>query len=184
MKSLNKTVSKKYAYVKNEVIFKISNYDSGDGCAIEMTIDNVPSITVNGTPLYFDSYIEEGDVFDGRTFKKSLDCLGDTMRLEDYYNRLCNEEVANTIITQYWNDYEYFENNLGELGIPTYMFKGQATVEPSDIQIDFTEEYYTEAKENKVKEMAYKAACDKAYVYGYKITTPDSAERLQIELLT
>ena len=83
MISLNKTVVKKYAYVKDGIIFNIKSINNGDACAKPITEDTVPFITTaktsSDTPvkLYFDGYIEDGVMMQSVTDKGTY-CLAPT----------------------------------------------------------------------------------------------------------
>ena len=198
MKALNKTVTKKYAYVKDGIIFNIKSINSGDACVVEMNETNVPYITTGKTAttpvkLYFDGYIEDGDTYSANDgFKKTIHSTsGDadkSMTYQAYYRELCEKAISDSIIANYTWTYADFANNLSRLGVPTWMItliapdgdhSKEATVEGID-KIYFSESYYNESKEKRVKELAYSSACDIVDRYGYKLTTPAKAENLVI----
>lgn len=182
MKKLNSSVSERYAYAKNGVVFDIKTYDNGDSCVIAITSDNVDNITVNGDKLYLDSYIEDGDKCVEDTNKFSFTKTGHKVNPEkdikfsDYYVSLCLQEMKDNIIGNKDKDYTYFANNLSMLGIPEWMFKDNGyTIEDSEEsdtfeQIEFTQELYKSLKEEGVIDLALKAAKDKAKPYGYNVT--------------
>jgi hypothetical protein len=186
MKKLNSSVSERYAYAKNGVIFDIKTYDNGDSCAVAITSDNVDYITVNGDKLYLDSYIEDGDIYSESKFKKTVhneETSGEsTVTLTEFYKLDCEAEIAKALIGQYYNTYEDFSSDLSMLGVPTYMIKqGGDTVVPASIQVNFTEDYYNTVKMNEVKKLSLQSAKDTANHYGYKLTKPENAEELEIE---
>ena len=188
MKKLNSSVSERYAYAKNGVVFDIKTYDNGDSCAVAITSDNVDYITVNSDKLYLDSYIEDGDVYADSKFKKTVhneEASGEsTVTLTEFYKLDCEAEIAKALIDQYYNTYEDFANDLSMLGVPTYMIKqGGDTVVPATIQVDFTENYYNTVKMDEVKKLALQSAKDTASHYGYKLTKPEKAEELEIQKL-
>lgn len=196
MKALNKTVTKKYAYVKDGIIFNIKSINSGDACVEPITEDTVPFITTaktsSDTPvkLYFDGYIEDGDTYKAepgssiKNFKKTVHSTsGDadkSMTYQAYYRELCEKAISDLIIANYTWTYDDFANNLSRLGVPTWIFTQDPTVVTGIAKINFTEEYYDTAKEKRIKEMAYSSACDVVDRYGYKLTTPAKAEDLVI----
>ena len=192
MKALNKTVTKKYAYVKNGIIFNIKSINSGDACAVEMNETSVPFITTaktsSDTPvkLYFDGYIEDGDTYstnDG--FKKTIHSTSGgtdkSMTYQAYYRELCEKAISDSIIANYTWTYADFANNLSRLGVPTWIFTQDPTLVTGITKINFTEEYYDTDKEKRIKEMAYSSACDVVDRYGYELKTPEKAEDLVIE---
>ena len=179
MEALNSSVKGKVAYVKNDVIFSVKNYNDGDSCAVKMTEDNVPFITVDGKKLYFENYIKVGDTYSNGKFKKVIHSSENESEktFQVYYKELCEEEIAKSIINQYYRDYEDFSKNLGFLGVPSYMFKQsevKAQMEDEEVErIDFTEAYYDKVKQNEVEKLALQAAKDKAKKYGYKVLNND-----------
>ena len=191
MKALNKTVTKKYAYVKDGIIFNIKSINSGDACVVEMNETNVPYISTGKTAttpvkLYFDGYIEDGDTYSANDgFKKTIHSTsGDadkSMTYQAYYRELCEKAISDSIIANYTWTYADFANNLSRLGVPTWIFTQDPTVVTGVAKINFTEEYYNASKEKRVKELAYSSACDVVDRYGYKLTTPAKAENLVIE---
>jgi len=204
MKALNKTVTKKYAYVKDGIIFNIKSTDNGDACVEPITEDTVPFITTaktsSDTPvkLYFDGYIEDGDTYKAepgsstKIFKKTIHSTSggtdESMTYQAYYRELCEKAISDSIIANYTWTYNDFANNLSRLGVPTWMItliapdgdhSREATVEGID-KIYFSESYYNESKEKRIKEMAYSSACDVVDRYGYELKTPTKAEDLVI----
>lgn len=196
MKALNKTVTKKYAYVKDGIIFNIKSTDNGDACVEPITEDTVPFITTaktsSDTPvkLYFDGYIEDGDTYKAESgsstkiFKKTVHSTsGDadkSMTYQAYYRELCEKAISDSIIANYTWTYADFANNLSRLGVPTWIFTQDPTIVEGIDKIDFTKEYYNASKEKRVKEMAYSSACDIVDRYGYELKTPEKAEDLVI----
>jgi len=190
MKALNKTVRKKYAYVKDGIIFNIKSINSGDACAVEMNETSVPYITTATTAttpvkLYFDDYIEDGDTYSTSTsFKKTIHSTSGgtdkSMTYQAYYRELCEKAISDSIIANYTWTYADFANNLSRLGVPTWIFTQDPTRVTGITKINFTEEYYNTSKEKRVKELAYSSACNIIDRYGYKLTTPAKAEDLVI----
>jgi hypothetical protein len=190
MKALNKTVTKKYAYVKDGIIFNIKSINSGDACVVEMNETNVPYITTGKTAttlvkLYFDGYIEDGDTYSASTgFKKTIHSTSGgtdkSMTYQAYYRELCEKAISDSIIANYTWTYDDFANNLSRLGVPTWIFTQDPTIVEGIAKINFTREYYNASKEKRVKELAYSSACDIVDRYGYKLTTPAKAEDLVI----
>jgi len=191
MKALNKTVTKKYAYVKDGIIFNIKSINNGDACAVEMNETNVPFIKTGKTDttlvkLYFDGYIEDGDTYSASTgFKKTIHSTSGgtdkSMTYQEYYRELCEKAISDSIIANYTWTYADFANNLSRLGVPTWIFTQDPTLVTGITKINFTEEYYNTSKEKRVKELAYSSACDIVDRYGYKLTTPAKAEDLVIK---
>ena len=191
MKALNKTVTKKYAYVKDGIIFNIKSFNNGDACAVEMNETNVPFIETGKTAttpvkLYFDGYIEDGDTYSANDgFKKTIHSTSGgtdkSMTYQAYYRELCEKAISDSIIANYTWTYADFANNLSRLGVPTWIFTQDPTVVTGIAKINFTREYYNASKEKRVKELAYSSACDVVDRYGYKLTTPAKAENLVIE---
>lgn len=196
MKALNKTVTKKYAYVKDGIIFNIKSINSGDACVVEMNETNVPYITTGKTAttpvkLYFDGYIEDGDIYKAESgsstkiFKKTIHSTSGgtdkSMTYQAYYRELCEKAISDSIIANYTWTYADFANNLSRLGVPTWIFTQDPTVVTGIAKINFTEEYYDTAKVKRIKEMAYSSACDIVDRYGYELTTPEKAEDLVIK---
>lgn len=196
MKALNKTVTKKYAYVKDGIIFNIKSFNSGDACVVEMNETNVPYITTGKTDttqvkLYFDGYIEDGDTYKAESgsstkiFKKTIHSTSggtdESMTYQAYYRELCEKAISDSIIANYNWTYDDFANNLSRLGVPTWIFTQDPTiVTPENTKINFTKEYYDTAKVKRIKEMAYSSACDVVDRYGYELTAPAKAENLEI----
>jgi hypothetical protein len=190
MKALNKTVTKKYAYVKDGIIFNIKSFNSGDACAVEMNETSVPYISTGKTAttpvkLYFDGYIEDGDTYSASTgFKKTIHSTSGgtdkSMTYQAYYRELCEKAISDSIIANYTWTYDDFANNLSRLGVPTWIFTQDPTIVEGIAKINFTREYYNASKEKRVKELAYSSACDIVDRYGYKLTTPAKAEDLVI----
>lgn len=191
MKALNKTVTKKYAYVKDGIIFNIKSINSGDACVVEMNETNVPYISTGKTDttlvkLYFDGYIEDGDTYSANDgFKKTIHSTSGgtdkSMTYQAYYRELCEKAISDSIISNYTWTYDDFANNLSRLGVPTWIFTQDPTLVTGITKINFTREYYNASKEKRVKELAYSSACDVVDRYGYKLTTPAKAENLVIE---
>ena len=192
MKALNKTVTKKYAYVKDGIIFNIKSFNNGDACAVEMNETNVPFIETGKTDttlvkLYFDGYIEDGDTYSANDgFKKTIHSTSGgtdkSMTYQAYYRELCEKAISDSIIANYTWTYADFANNLSRLGVPTWIFTQDPTiVTPENTKINFTKEYYDTAKVKRIKEMAYSSACDVVDRYGYELKTPAKAENLEIE---
>ena len=191
MKALNKTVTKKYAYVKDGIIFNIKSFNNGDACAVEMNETNVPFIETGKTDttlvkLYFDGYIEDGHTYSANDgFKKTIHSTSGgtdkSMTYQAYYRELCEKAISDSIIANYTWTYADFANNLSRLGVPTWIFTQDPTVVTGIAKINFTREYYNASKEKRVKELAYSSACDVVDRYGYKLTTPAKAENLVIE---
>ena len=187
MKDLNKKVIEKYAYVKNGVIFEIKSYDNGDACAVAINDETTPYVTVNNAKLYFNDYIEDGDTYTiSNGFKKTIHSeneeLDKEVTYQNYYRTLCEEVIANTIISNYSLEYSDFVSDLSCFGIPTWMFvqdPNHSTVEGID-KIDFTETYYNSLKEDKIKDLIFESASNTANKYGYKLTLPSKAEDLEI----
>ena len=190
MKALNKTVTKKYAYVKDGIIFNIKSFNSGDACAVEMNETNTPFIETGKTDttlvkLYFDGYIEDGDTYSANDgFKKTIHSTSGgtdkSMTYQAYYRELCEKAISDSIIANYAWTYADFANNLSRLGVPTWIFTQDPTKVTGITKINFTREYYNASKEKRVKELAYSSACDVVDRYGYKLTTPAKAENLEI----
>ena len=197
MKALNKTVTKKYAYVKDGIIFNIKSINNGDACAEPITEDTVPFITTaktsSDTPvkLYFDGYIEDGDTYKAESgsstkiFKKTVHSTSGgadkSMEYQAYYRELCEKAISDSIIGNYTWTYDDFANNLSRLGVPTWIFEQDPTKVTGITKINFTREYYNASKEKRVKELAYSSACDVVDRYGYELKTPEKAEDLVIE---
>lgn len=195
MKALNKTVTKKYAYVKDGIIFNIKSINSGDACVVEMNETNVPYISTGKTAttpvkLYFDGYIEDGDTYKAESgsstkiFKKTIHSTSGgtdkSMTYQAYYRELCEKAISDSIIANYTWTYADFANNLSRLCVPTWIFTQDPTLVTGITKINFTEEYYNTSKEKRVKELAYSSACDIVDRYGYMLTTPAKAEDLVI----
>lgn len=190
MIALNKTVTKKFAYVKNSVIFDIKSTDNGDACVVMITDATVPYVTVDGTRLYFNGYIEVGDTYtESNGFKKTVHSTNGEpdveMSYQEYFRMLCGKEIADSIINNYTLVYSDFANNLDKLGVPVWILEqNPAQTEVEGIEkIDFTEEYYNESKENRIKELVLESASKTTDKYGYKLTKPEKAEELEIEKL-
>lgn len=190
MIALNKTVTKKYAYVKNNVIFDIKSSDNGDSCVVPITEETVPYVIVDGTRQYFNGYIEDGDTHtDADGFKKTVHSADKTkeesLEYPVYYRNICEEEIANSIISKYTLTYEDFTKDLSKLGVPTWMLvqDPKQTVVEGIQKIDFTLEYYNESKEDSIKKLALQAASDTTNKYGYKLIEPAEAEELEIQKL-
>lgn len=174
MRELNKWVSKKYAYVKDDVIFKIDEYNNGDSCVVEISETTSPKFTVDGETYYLNSYIEVGDKHteaDGfiKTVHGNMEDPTETsISYAEYYFKECEKEIQNTVTFSNGRTYEEFKNNPEMLGVPTFMIKGDNVVEGMQ-QIDFTEEYYNSSKEEKVKELIADNASITADKYGYNL---------------
>ena len=102
-----------------------------------------------------------------------------------YYRNICEEEIANSIISKYTLTYEDFTKDLSKLGVPTWMLvqDPKQTVVEGIQKIDFTLEYYNESKEDSIKKLALQAASDTTNKYGYKLIEPAEAEELEIQKL-
>lgn len=192
------TVTKKYAYIKNEVIFDIKNNDNGDVCVKE--INNITSpqfvaISSKGvsTTYYFSNFIENGDTYDGTKFMKTIhnydgeeEISADSKTFSEYFESLCEDEIANVIINNYTLSYTNFVEKPEKLGVPRYMLKlhnsDDYTLEGIHA-IDFTEEYYNNAKANKVKELIFNCGKSTANQYGYKLVAPSGITEIKIEIL-
>ena len=175
MRNLNNSVAEKYAYVKNGVIFKVTNYDNGDSCAVKIFDENCPSITVNGKRLYLDNYIEVGDIYENGSFMKTVhdeEASGEEqVTFQEFYKKECEDTIGNALVAQYTKTYDDFLNDLSQLGVPTFMFEQSSDSVEGIEQIDFTEVYYNDSKENEVEKLALQAASDTAFKYGYKLLT-------------
>lgn len=174
MKDLNKRVAKKYAYVKDDVIFRIDEYNNGDSCVMEISEATSPKFTADEVTYYLNSYIEVGDKHtESDGFLKTVH--GDTdnptetsMSFTDYYFTECEKQIQNVITYSNGRTYEDFERNPEMLGIPTFMLNGGGVVEGIQ-QIDFTEDYYNTSREEKVKEIIADNATITADKYGYNL---------------
>jgi hypothetical protein len=181
MIALTISVAERYAYVKENVIYDIrfSKSDNNDICIRTIDTNSTPYIIVNGVKYYFINYISDGDMYfpnqeDGfKSFKKTIHGnLDKTVTYQDYYYALCEEQIANAIVSNYTYTYDDFVADICKLGVPEFMIKinGQTCYEVQKIeQIDFTEEYYNEVKKRKVREMALDAAQKIANMYGFDV---------------
>lgn len=192
MISLNKIVVKKYAYVKNGVIFDIKTSDNGDSCVVQITEETVPYVTVDGVKLYFNGYIEDGDTYNSgftKTVHNADKSKEESLTYQEYYRNLCEENIADSIINNYTLTYKDFSDAIDGssrsssrlFGFPTWMFVQDPTPVTGIEKIDFTEEYYNNAKENRIKELALQAASNTTNKYGYRLNRPETVEDLEIE---
>ena len=86
MKALNKTVTKKYAYVKDGIIFNIKSINSGDACVVEMNETNVPYISTGktDTSIYYRVTVTDNSnvIKDGLYDVKLLDSQGNELSVQ------------------------------------------------------------------------------------------------------
>ena len=182
MKNLNKIVTEKYAYIKNGVIFDVMSTKYPDSCAMEISSANAPYITVgegdtNQTNVnyYFDAYIEDGDTYTPTNgFMKSVHAEKQadekSITFQEYYRELCLEQITDTIINNYTLDYAYYRDNLGEFGIPLFMFAQDLRPVTGIDKINFTEDLYNSLKQQRIKELSLEAAEKVANKYNYHVT--------------
>lgn len=187
MKTLSTSYISQFYYVKTGVIFNIKEYDDGDPCATDSNSisGNIPSISVTNTgvtpnkteKLYLDVYIEDGDTYSNKEFKKTIHKLsgGETpaetsKTFQKYYEDLCEKEIENGILTNIDKDYDWFTNHLDVLGVPKFMIKNKGYTVTGVTQIDFTKAYLTTKKNKVVQEEVQNAAEKRAAVFDYKVT--------------
>jgi hypothetical protein len=131
-----------------------------------------------------DVLLEDGDYFTGEYFikrehaKKSQDERN--ISLTEWYKIICEEQIKNKIKSNPNYTFEYFNKNKSLLNIPIWMFENQGyevvqqmndeSYEFNNIQIDFTEEYFNQKKEEAVKELIYSKGESIANSYGFKLT--------------
>lgn len=189
MKDLtSRTVSERYAFVKNGVIFKFAAYNKdNDKCAVKIDKESSPYFTVQEktkennedktkeVKLYLDSYLVVGDLYASGTFKKVIHGEEDEEKtLPEYFEYLCEKQLEESIFEKYDKDYEAFLKSYDD--VPDYMVKqttstGYGITAVTGIeQINLTEEKFNEIKENKVKEAVLNSANSTAKIYGYKAT--------------
>lgn len=180
MKGLSKSLPKRWAMVNGGVVYEIVSKQPKDlNCAVEITVDNCPKVTVTkdgvSEVLYMNAYIEDGDTYTNDNFKKTVHGEGGagckTVEFTAYYKSLCEEQIANTITQTLEYDYTDYSRNPGLLGVPEWVVDSSYTVDPTDVQIDFSEKYYDKAKKDKVAELAMEAAVKVANRYGYDVST-------------
>lgn len=187
IKDLHNKVDKRYAYVKNNVIFNIASYNNGDSCAkpiSESPYKESLEVIVDEEKRYLDRYLQDGDVLDDSgTFKKTIHSEssdGEEFKtFQKYFSDLCEEEVANAIMRY---DYDTLNQNLSFLGVPEWMIKQSGHAVGNVTQIDFTEEYYNTVKSPKVREKILENAKNTANEYGYDLTAPADINDITISI--
>ena len=204
MVTLSENTTKRFYFVKDNVIFNISYTNpSEDSCAKEIGggkhDDSIPFITVkkegeDDKKFYLDVLVQDGDTCTPNgeefTFKHTVHSKNEGDETEgkfsDYYLQLCNEQIVEAIKGNLKKDYEYFTSNLNRLGIPLWMLQGQDyTIENSEgsgdfAQVNFTEEMYDGIKSNEVMKLSLDAANKKAGDYSYKVLN----ETLEMQKIT
>lgn len=187
IKDLNSWVEKRYAYVKNHIIFNIDSRNNGDSCAKPINISPQKDslvITVDGEDRYLDRYLQDGDALDDNgNFKKAIHSESadgeEFITFQAYFSGLCEEEVADAIMRY---DYNTLSQNLSFLGIPEWMIKQSGQEVVNVAQIDFTEAYYNTVKSQKVREKILENAKNTANEYGYDLTKPADIGEITISL--
>ena len=204
VRDLSKSVSLKYAYVKEKVIFDIKTYDNGDSCAYPIsgdTVDDSGEIVSNATcpfitltiqdtngdtkteKRYFANYITDGDTFDGSHFKKTIHSNNKEGDIEkkfgEYYVMLCKDEIAKAVLKY---DFDTLNGNPGYLGIPNWILESSAyTVEGEGIEkIKFDEGEYKRYREEGVQKLIYNSALKTANDYNFMLNTPSKPEDIKI----
>lgn len=162
-----------YAFVANGVVYDISSSQKKDDpCCIEVTKAMAPQFSVNSTPYYLINMIEDGDSYEGGTFKKRIHGATETTSAYTaYFLELCKEELKNSILKYHDMGYEEFMKEEKTWGIPSYMVvQSNIPVQGID-QIDLTEAEYNKIMEEGVAERALQQAEKTANYYGYHVTT-------------
>ena len=142
MKTIKINPKIRFYFVKNGIIFKINNYNTEkDACGIqvggdEATKNILPSLTVtegnNVTKYYLDCFIEDGDsatttssggVLQITKFMKNSHNPEETSTYAEYYKKICEEEVKNTIAKFITLSNEDVVGKIKE-NVPNYMISG------------------------------------------------------------
>ena len=181
MKQLSKYFINQTYFVKKEVIYDIKRgYSGEDSCAkkAEDISEKLPSIEVknnetNETVVYYlDSFIVDGDKFDGSLFKKTVHDDDETeITFQEYYGNLIEAEISDLVKTYFSKNFSWFKDNLVGLGIPAYALKnnGFSVSGEGFEQIDFNEDYFNEVKAEVVKEEIRRKANEVLDTYKYEL---------------
>ncbi len=200
MKTLSTKKIDRWYYVKDGILFKMGYIaDKDDKCVI--VNPPIPRLRVSSLSsgeeitYYLDSLMECGDKYVQpsaeikSSFVKTLHgkTAESEMGFDAYYKLLCEDEIKKNIQVNYNKDYEWFNEDISRLGVPDYMISGHGwTVIGSNIQINFTEEYFNTTKHEIAEKEAYTAAENMAKIYGYQLknngTVNRTAEKIQCEL--
>ena len=197
MKQLSKKFIKQAYLVKGDVIFNI-NPTSKDACAVKVETqedaEKLPKLTVKKTDepeadpevFFLDCYIADGDKYDANSgFTKVIH--GETPEDEDEmsFEKFYVSEIEGTLksfINRYFTkEFTWFVDNISKSKVPTYAFKdsGYTVDEEEFTQIEFTEEYVNEVKEEIVKEAVLEAAHKKLDFYNYEFVDGDPTFEVQ-----
>ena len=181
MKQLSKYYINQAYFVKEGVVYDIKKaYTGNDACAnkAEKIADKLPVIKVTNnetsaaTTYYLDSFIADGDKFNGTVFKKTKHSETEEkeITMQAYFKELVEEEISALIKTYFTKSFSWFNDNLVRLGIPAYALKGKGfNVEGTEFeQVEFNEEYFNEAKCKAVKDEIIRKANEVLDTYKYE----------------
>lgn len=180
MKKLDTKAANKWFFIKDNVIFDIKTSNQGDSCAVQGTDGTIPSIKVTKnsgeteTSYFLDSLVKDGDKCDTAstpyTFTKTIHGARpeESVTLSEYYRTLVIQGIKLIIKVNFKKDYDKVKNLLVINGIPAWCLVGKKyTVEDFE-QVDFTEEFFNQIKDEIVWEEATEAARKVAAGYGYE----------------
>ena len=177
MKSLTRIFTPKVFYIKNDVIYKISNVkNETDKCVVVCDEENCPKITVDGQNWYFIDWIDVGDTYtDESGFTKTIHGTGDTesgCTFPNYYRDCCVVELEKLICDSNYTEYATFKEFLraNRTVYPVYMLQDLGYTVEGVEQIDFSESKFMESLENEIIRRAKKAANDVVRSYDYHVT--------------
>lgn len=175
-----------FAYVKNGVVYDLSNTYREDSCRVEINETNSPKFTVTTNEgdstqkvetFYLYDLIENGDTYDSEhnTFYKTIHSGDESVSaytFNEYFHDSCEDEIKRTLISRYGSRYDYFTEKLSRLGVPTYMLSisGDSKYELSGVlSISFNEDDYNGLRKQAVAENIVQTAMECANKYGFTL---------------
>lgn len=180
MKKLDTKAAKRWYFIKDSVIFDIKASNQGDSCAVQGTDGTIPSIKVTKnsgeTLFYLDSLVKDGDKCDTAStpyvFTKTIHGASpeESVTLSEYYRTLVIQGIKLIVKVNFKKDYDEIKKLLVGNGIPAWCLSGEGYSAEGFDQVDFTEEFFNQIKNEIVWEEATEAAKKVAAGYGYEVS--------------
>lgn len=182
MKKLDTKAANKWFFIKDSVIFDIKASNQGDSCAVQGTGGTIPCITVtkeqDGTEssYFLDSLVKDGDKCDTAStpyvFTKTIHGASpeESVTLSEYYRTLVIQGIKLIVKVNFKKDYDEIKKLLVGNGIPAWCLSGEGYSAEGFDQVDFTEEFFNQIKNEIVWEEATEAAKKVAAGYGYEVS--------------
>ena len=190
MKTLSTEPIKQYYFIKEGVVYEISKKNNPDDeCCIsyEELKDKLPKVsatTGSEEPkvYYLDYLIKDGDTYDGDKFEKTIHSSSDSaFTFTEYYTEICMNYIEEAVKEYFDKDAEFFNEHKNVLNVPEWFVDSAYTVNPDFCQFIITDNSLEEIKTSILQKVAFTSANNALDKYGYKLSSPSSADEIEVE---